>query len=846
MGTPVVPLVRTQQEVSEDEALALMFKQADAELSAKRAARAKARQAHLNKVERHHTEEEEDLSEKYENVMESLLMVEKEKAVLLYEVEKLKDYLEETEEQLAEVMRKYEDKCKELESERLTNCRLEGKMKLLQKQLMEAEENMKEKAVIEMIHRATWTEIPEEQSLAAVKQSTRKYVCEADALFPNGLSEQQTDTEKLRDKQSPEVSQELKTTSQNKDDSLPREWEKPNTDAVESTAIPIANVLHKEHLEFEDQGRGVQDHKTCVQGSITGKAQHTQGEAATKEDGNENAKGLGENVAATSASYITKKGQKQPKINLLTENKEEDCRMENIRQTENVIDAKVNPDRNTWDETPCQATPEKQAIESSYLQHDNSLDENIQQEEDVGNEEKNITSEEQEAYEADMSEVLESQEGITKECGEQNAINKTETEVEIGKQSEHGGKSIEKMELFSADSAKTLQKKGVYETFIGNWLTWGKVKTSPGMNSTLVHEETTHDNRVGSEREEIENTSVCSEGEEIKNTVVGNEREETALQSHSQKSLTREDQTSFTEKDKMNETGNNLEESRVLIITDGIISTTVDVNTDGSLYQGNHGKDTTGITTKLISQDLDQNSCKETEESFVQDVLSGESSYGNDSSEAKTNDSHATRDGGTLNMIEKLIKKVSMRRRSQEYGESKQQEKESLEVIDGRSNESSLGILRFDPRATIEEMFVKASLEAEAAKEENSDDDVMHDCLENIEGVKTHANQILVDDTSHGDGKAYLRLEHSDNHQPTYPPGNMAFSCKTSEQEDVSADIDENSLENTMSQNKISVESDTSLQRNPSMTSIMGSRETLKRRKSSKRFTNSGDTCRIA
>ncbi|XP_005986285.1 leucine-rich repeat flightless-interacting protein 2-like [Latimeria chalumnae] len=116
MGSPSVP--RKERNFKEDEALALMIEEAEAQLSAKRKARAEAREKNLRKLERQQKEVEKeqnkwslqkdtgDFEERYLEAVKSVKQLERERQLLLYTVEALKESLEAMEEELNEAMRK--------------------------------------------------------------------------------------------------------------------------------------------------------------------------------------------------------------------------------------------------------------------------------------------------------------------------------------------------------------------------------------------------------------------------------------------------------------------------------------------------------------------------------------------------------------------------------------------------------------------------------------------------------------------------------------------------------------------------------------------------------------------
>uniref|UniRef100_A0A8C3T934 Leucine-rich repeat flightless-interacting protein 2 n=1 Tax=Chelydra serpentina TaxID=8475 RepID=A0A8C3T934_CHESE len=197
MGTPGSGRKRTPVKdrfSAEDEALSHIAREAEARLAAKRAARAEAREIRMRELERQQKELEEkcdkpyseiytrpasrnsasttplsgnssrrgsgdtsslvdpdvslselrdslsDVEEKYKKAMVSNAQLDNEKNNLIYQVDTLKDVIEEREEQMAEFYRENEEKSKELERQKHTCSVLQHKMDELKEGLRQRDE----------------------------------------------------------------------------------------------------------------------------------------------------------------------------------------------------------------------------------------------------------------------------------------------------------------------------------------------------------------------------------------------------------------------------------------------------------------------------------------------------------------------------------------------------------------------------------------------------------------------------------------------------------------------------------------------------------------------------------
>ncbi|XP_048379341.1 leucine-rich repeat flightless-interacting protein 2-like [Stegostoma tigrinum] len=150
MGTPGNSRRRIlSREMSDDGNMMLMIKEADAKFNARRASFAEAKEACAKKLVQQQQEIEllekqaadqdiqEDLEAKYIDAVQSIDLLETEKTLLVYEVERLRDILESTEEELAELQRKHVQICTELETEKVAKHLLQQKISCMQEQLDE-------------------------------------------------------------------------------------------------------------------------------------------------------------------------------------------------------------------------------------------------------------------------------------------------------------------------------------------------------------------------------------------------------------------------------------------------------------------------------------------------------------------------------------------------------------------------------------------------------------------------------------------------------------------------------------------------------------------------------------
>ncbi|XP_038642273.1 leucine-rich repeat flightless-interacting protein 1-like isoform X6 [Scyliorhinus canicula] len=167
MGTPVNSRRRIlSREASEDEnmMMMMMIKEADAKFNARKASFAEAKEACVKKMVRQQQEVDEllgkqaadqvdellekqaadqdileDLEEKYIDAVHSIDHLETEKTLLVYEVERLRDMLESTEEELAELHRKNTQLHRELETEKVAKHLLQQEINCMMGQLEERE-----------------------------------------------------------------------------------------------------------------------------------------------------------------------------------------------------------------------------------------------------------------------------------------------------------------------------------------------------------------------------------------------------------------------------------------------------------------------------------------------------------------------------------------------------------------------------------------------------------------------------------------------------------------------------------------------------------------------------------
>ncbi|XP_048367723.1 leucine-rich repeat flightless-interacting protein 2 isoform X12 [Sphaerodactylus townsendi] len=203
MGTPGSGRKRTPVKdrfSAEDEALSHIAREAEARLAAKRAARAEARDIRMRELERQQKEQEDkcdkqysdfyvrpssrnsatplsgnssrrgsgdtgsfvdpdtslselreslaEVEEKYKKAMVSNAQLDNEKNNLIYQVDTLKDVIEEREEQLAEYYRENEDKSKELERQKHACSVLQHKVDELKEGLRQRDELIEKHGLI--------------------------------------------------------------------------------------------------------------------------------------------------------------------------------------------------------------------------------------------------------------------------------------------------------------------------------------------------------------------------------------------------------------------------------------------------------------------------------------------------------------------------------------------------------------------------------------------------------------------------------------------------------------------------------------------------------------------------
>ncbi|XP_067832687.1 golgin subfamily A member 6-like protein 25 [Heptranchias perlo] len=139
MGTPANSRRRIlSREMSEDETMMMMIKEADAKSNARQASFAEAKEACVKKLVRQQQEDtQEDFEEKYMDAVQSISQLETEKTLLVYEVEQLRDVLEGTEEELAELHRKHTEISRELKTEKVAKHLLQQKINCMEEWLEE-------------------------------------------------------------------------------------------------------------------------------------------------------------------------------------------------------------------------------------------------------------------------------------------------------------------------------------------------------------------------------------------------------------------------------------------------------------------------------------------------------------------------------------------------------------------------------------------------------------------------------------------------------------------------------------------------------------------------------------
>uniref|UniRef100_A0AAX7V1M9 Leucine-rich repeat flightless-interacting protein 2 n=1 Tax=Astatotilapia calliptera TaxID=8154 RepID=A0AAX7V1M9_ASTCA len=157
---------------AEDEALSSIAREAEARLAAKRAARAEARDIRMRELERQQKEVSgpdstnvftdtssaydpdtslselreslTEVEEKYKKAMVSNAQLDNDKANLIYQVDTLKDVIEEMEEQMSEMKRELEEKSKDLERQKHTCTVLQHKQEELKEGIRQRDELIEE------------------------------------------------------------------------------------------------------------------------------------------------------------------------------------------------------------------------------------------------------------------------------------------------------------------------------------------------------------------------------------------------------------------------------------------------------------------------------------------------------------------------------------------------------------------------------------------------------------------------------------------------------------------------------------------------------------------------------
>ncbi|XP_067648731.1 dentin sialophosphoprotein-like [Haliotis asinina] len=171
-----------RQYSAEDQALNQISKEAETRLQAKRAARAEAREIRLKEIEKQQKEADEkhnrvhelitdhgksrlsssrrnsndsndsvesnrerdrdikaelrELEEKYRQAMMTSATLDNEKQTLIYQLELLKDQIEEIEESYVELQREHKDRCRELEMKKRSYTELESEVKVLREHMV--------------------------------------------------------------------------------------------------------------------------------------------------------------------------------------------------------------------------------------------------------------------------------------------------------------------------------------------------------------------------------------------------------------------------------------------------------------------------------------------------------------------------------------------------------------------------------------------------------------------------------------------------------------------------------------------------------------------------------------
>ncbi|XP_078788232.1 leucine-rich repeat flightless-interacting protein 2 isoform X17 [Oryzias latipes] len=144
---------------AEEEALSSIAREAEARLAAKRAARAEARDIRMRELERQQKELDEkcdkqfsdfsresltEVEEKYKKAMVSNAQLDNDKGNLIYQVDTLKDVIEEMEESMSEMKRELEEKTKELERQKHTCSVLQHKQEELKEGIRQRDELIEE------------------------------------------------------------------------------------------------------------------------------------------------------------------------------------------------------------------------------------------------------------------------------------------------------------------------------------------------------------------------------------------------------------------------------------------------------------------------------------------------------------------------------------------------------------------------------------------------------------------------------------------------------------------------------------------------------------------------------
>ncbi|GCB65833.1 uncharacterized protein [Scyliorhinus torazame] len=262
MGTPVNSRKRIlSREASEDEnMMMMMIKEADAKFNARKASFAEAKEACVKKMVRQQQEVDEllekqaadqdileDLEEKYIDAVHSIDHLETEKTLLVYEVERLRDMLESTEEELAELHRKNTQVHRELETEKVAKHLLQQKINCLKGQLEERKNGQD-------------TEIVATENMDEDIQSNFKYQENRDAKIMTLKSdeEEKHGLEKLKGSatfQDAEVKRSVNSSSETKSNRLLK---------MKTIEASIGDTYQLERMNLFTQ-QGVID--TCVDGS---------------------------------------------------------------------------------------------------------------------------------------------------------------------------------------------------------------------------------------------------------------------------------------------------------------------------------------------------------------------------------------------------------------------------------------------------------------------------------------------------------------------------------------------------------------------------------------------------